>query len=62
MFHMMDDSPTHLEESVPDSDRAREYIDGKLQVGHPPGGANDAIYAFEASRDYDPEPKTSRMS
>ncbi|MBV9743633.1 MAG: alpha/beta fold hydrolase [Acidobacteriia bacterium] len=57
MFHMMDDSPRHLEELVPDTEQALAYIDDKLEVGHPPVDANDAIYAFDASRDYDPEPK-----
>ncbi|MBV9266327.1 MAG: alpha/beta fold hydrolase, partial [Acidobacteriaceae bacterium] len=57
MFHMMDDSPRHLEQLVPDTEQALAYIDDRLQVGHAPVDANDAIYAFDASRDYDPEPK-----
>jgi len=57
MFHLLDDSPRHLAQLVADREDALAYSDGTLQVGHPPVDANDALYAFEASQDYDPEPR-----
>lgn len=54
LFHMMDESPRHLAELTPTRNKVDAYINGTLGDNHAAVDPNDSIYAFDASRDYDP--------
>ncbi len=61
VFSFMTDSPQHLQETIPGIERATEYIHGGFAGGRPILDANDAIYAIDSSRDYDPEPDLPKI-
>jgi len=62
LFYMMIDSTQHLARVAPDLKSATELLVGWAGTGHPILDANDAIYALDASRDYDPEPQIDKIS
>ena len=57
MLFMMTSSPMQQQKVAPTRDAAdafiTKYVDGRLRTTD----ANDMLYAFDASRDYDPSPK-----
>jgi homoserine O-acetyltransferase len=61
LFQVMIDSTAHLQESLPDIPRATDFVRGDFGSGHAPVDPNDAIYALDASRDYDPSPDLERI-
>lgn len=61
LFSMMVDSTDHLVQMAPDVATATEWLGGPTGAARPPLDANDAVYALDASRDYDPEPEIDRV-
>jgi homoserine O-acetyltransferase len=57
LFRIMVDSPGHLDKVVADVGEADRFLDGDSPGAPPPVDANDAIYALDASTDYDPQPR-----
>lgn len=50
-----------LQKQAPTREAADRLVDARL-TAPATGDANDAIYQFEASRDYDPSPKLARIT
>jgi homoserine O-acetyltransferase len=61
VFRMMVDSPAHLDRTVSDVGEATRFVAGDSPGAQPPVDANDAIYALDASVDYDPEPALGKI-
>jgi homoserine O-acetyltransferase len=61
VFRMMVDSPAHLDRTISDVAEATRFVAGDSPGAQPPVDANDAIYALDASVDYDPEPALGRI-
>ncbi|HWL89013.1 MAG TPA: alpha/beta fold hydrolase [Polyangiaceae bacterium] len=61
LFYMMVDSPARFQESLPDMDKATAFVHGDFGAARAPLDANDALYALDASRDYDPEPDLGKI-
>jgi len=61
LFYMMIDSTEHLARVASDVKSATDLLGGWGGTGHPILDANDAIYALDASRDYDPEPDLDKV-
>ena len=57
LMFMMTSSPRQLQKHYPTTAAADAYIDKWMDRVAAHEDANDYLYAFEASRDYDPEPK-----
>ena len=57
LLFMMTSSPRQLQKDYPTTASADAYIDSWMERVMAHEDANDYIYAFEASRDYNPEPK-----
>jgi homoserine O-acetyltransferase len=57
LMFMMTSSPRQLQKRYPTTDSADAYIERLQQRMFAHEDANDYLYAFEASRDYDPAPK-----
>jgi homoserine O-acetyltransferase len=55
LFRMMLDSTANLDRALPDIASATAFVQSGQGPGHARVDANDAIYALDASRDYDPE-------
>jgi homoserine O-acetyltransferase len=54
-------APLYLQRAYPDRQSAEAYIDQRVAGTLANVDANDMIYQFEASRDYDPEPGLDRI-
>ena len=61
LMFMMTSSPRQLQKQYPTTAAADEYIERWQQRVLAHEDANDYLYAFEASRDYDPAPKLDRI-
>lgn len=53
----MSSCPLRWQNDAPDRDSADKFIDDFIDTGMREKDANDVLYAFDASRDYDPRPK-----
>lgn len=62
MLYLMSSAPLVQQGQAPTRDRAdsviRSYLDGRMQVTD----ANDFLYQFDASRDYDPSPHLAKIT
>ncbi len=61
LFNLMVDSPVHLQEAFPDVPAADATVKQTFQTGLKEQDANDVIYEFDASRDYDPYPDLEKI-
>jgi homoserine O-acetyltransferase len=61
MLFMMTSSPLQLQAAAPTRDSADVYIAGWMRARMASTDANDFLYQFEASRDYDPSPALERI-
>jgi homoserine O-acetyltransferase len=57
----MTSSPLHLQSAAPTRDSADNYIDSWIRARMRTTDANDFIYQFEASSDYDPSPGLEKI-
>jgi homoserine O-acetyltransferase/O-succinyltransferase len=58
---VMTSSPLQLQKQAPDRDRADKLFDDWLAARLEITDANDLLYQFEASREYDPQPKLEQI-
>lgn len=61
MLYMMTSSPLYLQSAAPTRDSADAYIDSWIRARMRTTDANDFIYQFEASSDYDPAPGLEKI-
>jgi len=61
MLFMMTSSPHYLHQIAPTRDSADAYIDSWIRSRFRTTDANDFMYQFEASRDYDPSPDLEKI-
>jgi homoserine O-acetyltransferase len=61
MLFMMTSSPLYLQTAAPTRDSADAYIDSWVRVRMRTTDANDFMYQFEASSDYDPSPGLEKI-
>jgi homoserine O-acetyltransferase len=61
MLYMMTSSPLYLQSAAPTRDSADSYIDSWIRARMRTTDANDFIYQFEASSDYDPAPGLEKI-
>ena len=61
MLFMMTSSPLYFQKLAPTRDRADAYIDSWMKSRMASYDANDFLYQFEASRDYDPSGKLDKI-
>jgi len=61
IFLIMASSPLQLQKTYPTRDQADGYLDQYLKTRTASTDANDLLYAFDASRNYDPSPKLDRV-
>lgn len=61
MLFMMTSSPLNLQRLAPTRDSADRYIDRWVQARMRSNDANDFLYQFEASGDYDPSPDLEKI-
>jgi len=61
MLFMMTSSPLQLHAAAPTRDSADAYITSWMRTRMASTDANDFLYQFEASRDYDPSPHLERI-
>jgi homoserine O-acetyltransferase/O-succinyltransferase len=61
MLWLMSSNPVLREQAAPTLARADEVIDAYVEEGMRVDDANDVLYAFAASRDYDPGPGLERI-
>jgi len=61
VFLIMASSPLQLQKNNPTRDQADAYLDQFLKTRMASMDANDTLYAFDASRNYDPSPKLDRI-
>lgn len=61
LMFMMTSSPRQLQKQAPTTAAADAYIERWMQRVSEHEDANDYLYAFEASRDYDPSPNLDRI-
>jgi homoserine O-acetyltransferase/O-succinyltransferase len=54
-------APLHQQKAYPTRAEAEKYVDGYMSRALPELDANDLIYYYNASRNYNPEPKLSAM-
>lgn len=57
----MSSCPLKWYEMCPDRESADDFIDNYLDMGMSMQDANDLLYAFDASWDYDPHPKLNKI-
>jgi homoserine O-acetyltransferase len=60
-FFFMTSSPWHLQEHAPTREAAEKLLDNGVGAFISHTDANDFIYAFDASRDYDPSPNLGKI-
>jgi homoserine O-acetyltransferase len=61
MLFMMTSSPLYLQAAAPTRDSADAYVDSWARVRMRTTDANDFMYQFEASSDYDPSPGLEKI-
>jgi homoserine O-acetyltransferase len=61
MLFMMTSSPLQLQQTAPSRDSADAYIGRWMRTRMAGTDANDFLYQFEASGDYDPSPRLERI-
>ena len=61
IFLIMASSPLQLQKNYPTRDQADAYLDQFLKARLAAMDANDTLYAFDASRNYDPSPKLDQI-
>ncbi len=61
MFLVMVSSPLQWQKDYPTRDKADAFIGHFMQAEIDKMDANDTLYAFDASRDYDPSPKLNQI-
>jgi homoserine O-acetyltransferase/O-succinyltransferase len=61
IFLIMTSSPLRWQKDYPTRDRADGFVDRFIQNEIDKMDANDTLYAFDASRDYDPSPKLDQI-
>lgn len=61
MFLVMVSSPLQWQKDYPTRDKADAFVDRFIQNEIDKMDANDTLYAFDASRDYDPSPKLDQI-
>jgi homoserine O-acetyltransferase/O-succinyltransferase len=61
IFLIMAGSPLQLQKSYPTREQADAYLDQFLKARMATMDANDALYAFDASRNYDPSSKLDQI-
>jgi homoserine O-acetyltransferase len=61
MLFMMTSSPRYLQKLAPTRDSADHYIDSWTSARMRTTDANDYVYQFEASSDYDPSPDLEKI-
>ena len=54
---IMGSSPLQWQKEAPDRDSADKYLDNRIAALMKDEDANDCLYQFDASRDYNPQPK-----
>jgi homoserine O-acetyltransferase len=59
---VMGSSPLQLQKNAPTRDRAEQYIDNYLARPLTGSDANDMIFYYNASRNYDPSPNLERIT
>jgi homoserine O-acetyltransferase/O-succinyltransferase len=62
IFLIMASSPLQLQKNYPTRDQADAYLDEFLKTRTASTDANDFLYAFDASRDYDPSSKLDQIT
>src|SRR5207249_9059964 len=62
MLFMMTSSPWQLQRLAPTRDSAEAYITRSIATRAAATDANDMLYQFDASRDYDPSPDLERIT
>ncbi|MEP6940015.1 MAG: alpha/beta fold hydrolase [Rudaea sp.] len=58
---LMGSAPLQWQKDAPDRDSADRYLATRLQTLLKDDDANDCLYQFDASRDYDPQPKLASI-
>jgi homoserine O-acetyltransferase len=61
ILFMMTSSPRYLQKIAPTQDSADAYIDSWVRARMRTTDANDFVYQFEASADYDPSPDLEKI-
>ncbi len=61
MLFIMGSAPLYLQRSYPTRDAADEYIEGFMKRELATTDANDLLYQFDASRNYDPSPRLGEI-
>jgi homoserine O-acetyltransferase/O-succinyltransferase len=61
ILFMMTSSPRYLQKVAPSRDSADAYIDYRIRAQMRTADANDFMYQFEASADYDPSPYLEKI-
>ena len=61
MFLVMVSSPLQWQKDYPTREKADAFVDRFMQSEIDKMDANDTLYAFDASRDYDPSPKLGQI-
>jgi homoserine O-acetyltransferase len=61
LFIIMVGTPVRLQAAGPTRDKAKELFDKIVDNGRKTYDANDFLYAFESSWDYDPEPNLEKI-
>jgi len=59
---IMGSSPLQMQKMAPTRDAAEQYVDAYLKRVMAPTDANDLIYYWNASRNYDPSPNLARIT
>jgi homoserine O-acetyltransferase/O-succinyltransferase len=62
LLYVMTSSPLQQQKAAPTRDQADRWITDFLDQHERTMDANDMLYAFEASRDYDPSPALGRIT
>jgi homoserine O-acetyltransferase len=58
---IMGSSPLQMQKDAPDRDSADKYLEDRVARLMAEDDANDCLYQFDSSRDYDPEPKLASI-
>ncbi len=61
IFLILTSSPLQMQKNYPTRDQADAYVDQFLKARMATMDANDTLYAFDASRDYDPSSRLDRI-
>jgi homoserine O-acetyltransferase/O-succinyltransferase len=61
VFLIMASSPLQMQKNYPTRDQADAYLEQFLKTRMANMDANDTLYAFDASRNYDPSPKLDQI-